>query len=519
MSMEQLRLDFTKPKDLALLSASELFDIANQDLLQSIREDSRFERKPAGIHVAALSEYFSMFANTKPDGGIIVIGMENDGRATGCIGVGTGKINLIERVGDIHCPDAKYDLKRIPVLRGDGQKDFLFLFHVYYHPSKVIKTVKQDAFIRRGESKTKLTASEVRELQLDKGEVELELEPVTMLEYPAAFDLDLICHYADSFRKSRGLRRDYSNKDILALRHLGELRGTNFVPNVACCLLFAKDPTTVVPGCKIRFLRFEGEIEGSGEEFHPVKDIWIEGNIPSLISEVEGILNSQLRDFSRLGDDRRFYTAPEYPPLAWHEGVVNACVHRSYGLRAMNVFVKMFDDRLVVESPGGFPGLVTPQNIYDMHSPRNPYLMDAMYYLEFVRCAHEGTRRIRDSMLGLGLPEPEFGEKDVSYALVRVTLRNSIKQRMVWIDSEVSPIVGEAISKLLTDHERRVINFLAENETINVSQVQRLTQRSWPSAKKLLEHLAEMGLLEHHRRNDLDRDPQAYYALADRNTG
>jgi ATP-dependent DNA helicase RecG len=67
------------------------------------------------------------------------------------------------------------------------------------------------------------------------------------------------------------------------------------------------------------------------------------------------ILTSQLRDFTRLGDDGVFYTAPEYPNAAWYEALVNAVVHRSYGLKNMNIFVKMFDDKLVIESPGGLP--------------------------------------------------------------------------------------------------------------------------------------------------------------------
>ena len=39
----------------------------------------------------------------------------------------------------------------------------------------------------------------------------------------------------------------------------------------------------------------------------------------------------------------------------------------------------MFDDRLVIESPGTFPTFVTPDNIYNMHAPRNPIIMNAMF--------------------------------------------------------------------------------------------------------------------------------------------
>jgi ATP-dependent DNA helicase RecG len=59
----------------------------------------------------------------------------------------------------------------------------------------------------------------------------------------------------------------------------------------------------------------------------------------------------------------------------------------------MNVFVKMFDDKLVIESPGGFPPLVTPENIYTSHHPRNPTLMRAMFYLGLVKEHAEGTKR------------------------------------------------------------------------------------------------------------------------------
>ena len=107
------------------------------------------------------------------------------------------------------------------------------------------------------------------------------------------------------------------------------------------------------------------------------------------IHKAEGVLKSQLRTFSRLGEGGKFFTSPEYPEFAWYEAIVNACVHRSYGngMKNMTIFVKMFDDRLVVESPGAFPAFVTPKNIYDMHNPRNPYLMEGMFYMRFVKCA------------------------------------------------------------------------------------------------------------------------------------
>jgi len=263
-------------------------------------------------------------------------------------------------------------------------------------------------------------------------------------------------------------------------------------------------------------MRFDGETEGTGEKFNAVKDVIVDqGSVPKQISAFEKLMDGQIREFSRLGKDGMFYTAPEYPKPAWYEAIVNACVHRSYSQKNMNIFVKMFDDRLVIESPGRFMPLVTPDNIYNMHVPRNPHLMDGMYYLNFVKCAHEGTRRIRDTMAQLGLPKPEFTQEEVDYALIRVTLRNNIAVRKVYVDKDASSIIGAVIAQTLGENELRIINFVAENKQISVSQVQRLTGKSWPASSKLLKKLVERSILTNFRKNK-GRDPGSRYMLRTR---
>lgn len=231
-----------------------------------------------------------------------------------------------------------------------------------------------------------------------------------------------------------------------------------------------------------------------------------------MLARAEAAIESQMRNFTRLGSDGKFFTAPEYPKDAWLEAIVNACVHRSYNLKNMNIFVKMFDDRLEVESPGGFPPLVTPENIYDMHEPRNPKLMDALFQLGLVQCAHEGTRRMRDMMRSMNLPAPEFIQSELGGVAVRVTLRNNIAARKVFVDSDAAKLIGEAIFRTLSEDERQIINYLAEKGSINVSEAQRLTGRSWPYARKLMRRLHEKGIVDHSH-NGAERDPQAVFRL------
>jgi ATP-dependent DNA helicase RecG len=495
-----------------LLTVEEIYTRGDPSFFKKQTEDRRIERKPSGHHPDALGEYFSMWANTAPDGGILILGMENDGKITGCSKLNIKQLNRLEQSGRTYCPDARYESKRIETEREDGQKDFILLFHVLYRPDKVVKDVRGTACVRFGDQKRKLSDEEIRELQIDRRQVPFEHEPCG-LRYPTDFNTELIRQFVNNVKSSRAIEERQTDEDVLELRHLGKRNGGRFIPNNACAILFGKDPAEVFPGCKIRFLRFEGEREGTGEHFNAVKDEWVEGPVPMLILEAEKILDAQVRTFSRLATDGKFYAIPEYPKVAWYEAVVNACVHRSYGLRNMNIFIKMFDDRLEIESPGGFPPLVTPENIYDTHHPRNPDVMDAMFYMKFVKCAHEGTRRMRDTMRAMELPAPEFQQKETAHTLVTVTLRNNIKHRKVWIDFDASSLVGEALYQTLTDKERQAINFVAEYKKINVSQAMRLTGLNWHTAKKLLMGLKSKKILDDIRRADLDRDSQSYFYL------
>jgi ATP-dependent DNA helicase RecG len=508
----QLSLNFD-PSVLALLTPDEIWESA-ATLVPHMKEDRRIERKPPRYDAKALGDYFSMWANTSPDGGLIVVGMGDGGEMIGFEREDPKRVNTLEATGPIYCSDARFISKRLPIVNDKGHNDFVLLFRIYYHKSKVVKTASGEAFHRIADRKLKLSTEMIRELEIDKGEIDLELEPAPF-KYPEDFDLELIEDFARGWRTARKLP-EKPILDILQLSHLGDRTKDGFLPNVACALLFAKYPTKHFPGCRIRFLRFDGEFEGSGQSWNATKDEWIDdGPIPRLIKSAEGIIDSQLRTFSRLGPDGKFYTAPEYPKEAWYEALVNACVHRSYGLKSMTTFIKMFDDRFVVESPGGFPPLVTPENIYETHQPRNPRLMTALFYLDFVKCAHEGTRRMRDNMVAMNLPLPIFQQKRGDSANVTVTFRNNIKQRRVWIDADVRDIVSAAILPELSENDRRAINFVAEHGAINVSQMQNLTGLSWETAKKRLMRLVEMRILDHKIREmfGTGRDSKAHFVL------
>lgn len=495
----QLSLQFDQV--LALLTPDEIYAQADEALLRAIHEDRRIERKPPMFHRTELGEYVCMWANTPPDGGIIVVGMADKGTVIGCHELSPKDLNSLEKVGHSFCPEARYESRRVFARTPAGEPTFLVVFRVYYRHGRVAYHVNGNAYNRIGDSIHKLTSDEIQELRIDKGERDYETEPVGLV-YPDDFDMALVRRFVDNFRQIRDAP-DLSTTQVLELRRLGCTEDNRFRPNIACCLLFAQDPGQLFAGCKVRFLRYQGEHEGTGEQYNVVKDEFIEGPIPTLISRTAELLRAHLRDFSRLGKDGHFYTVPEYPREAWFEALVNACVHRSYGFKNMAVVVKMFDDRLVVESPGGFPPFVTPENIYNAGSqPRNPRLMNALYYLQLTREHNEGTRRMRKSMAEMALPEPAFEQLSGAgnYGRVVVTLRNNQNQRKQWVDADVATLLGEAQLKNLSTQERQVLNFLAINGWIRPTQCQEQTGiRRWHTARDLLLGMVDKGILAYHR--------------------
>jgi ATP-dependent DNA helicase RecG len=277
----------------ALLNPDDIYSIASESLLRDIDEGSIYERKPPGIHAENLSEWICMWANTPPMGGLIAVGIADNGDFVGCTNIGTDRLNALEKAGRTFCADARYELQKVPIQNGS---DFVLLIRVLYRPDKVVETNSGNAFIRRGDSKYRLTEEEKRELAIDKGQVSFEQEPCG-LRYPDDFDIDSIARFAAGVKTKKALRTDYTLEQILTNRCLGRFDGRDFVPNIACALLFARTPQAVVPGCMVRFQRFEGTERLSGENRNVVKDIVIEGTVPTLIVETDKVITSQIREF------------------------------------------------------------------------------------------------------------------------------------------------------------------------------------------------------------------------------
>lgn len=512
MELEQFSFNFDLPNldNSATWSPRDIWARLNQRVLEHFREDRRIERKDhKSPNMDDLAIYLSTFSNT-PEGGVLVFGVTDSGEVVGC-GFSIEQINEVERCHVDRCPLAKPEFKRIPVVVNDEAKFCLAVFSPYI--GRLVETNKDEAWIRFGSTKHKMSDEEKRDFRATRQELSFELTQVPIYKFPQDFDLRVVQDFCDTYRDREG--RDWTNEEILVDRHLLSKSESGVItPLNNLVLLAGKDPAMTIAGCRVRVQRFAGTEEGSGASYSPLRDKIIEGNLVKIMTEAQEAIASLIYDVTWLNNDGKFVTTPEYPQWAWFEALVNACVHRSYSFSGTEITVKLFADRMEIESPGGFIPPVNEKTIYDTRASRNPHLMDALRFLGYVRMAREGTRRIRDSMKEYQLPDPQFRQQTLHGVVVRVTLRNDHETRKRSSDKDVANYFGVDLWKKLAEHEIRIAGYAFHNGTIQVSEAQRLTGRTWSTSKKDLERLAAKGVLVFEA-GSFVRDPKAHYRLAD----
>jgi ATP-dependent DNA helicase RecG len=162
-----------------------------------------------------------------------------------------------------------------------------------------------------------------------------------------------------------------------------------------------------------------------------------------------------------------------YPAEALHEIVTNAVLHRDYSI-ATDVQIRVFENRIEVESPGRLPGHVTTRNILKTQFSRNGVL---------VRLVHK-------------FPDPP--NKDVGEGLNTAfdAMKKSRLRPPVIRETENAVIVEIRHDKLATAEES-VMDYLANHDEITNREARELTGISSENTMKdVFLRLAKRNLIE-----------------------
>ena len=279
---------------------------------------------------------------------------------------------------------------------------------------------------------------------------------------------------------------------------------------VAGALLFAQDPSVMMPQARVRVLRYDGVRMETGERLNITKERTFCGPLPKVIEGAHALISGMLREFQFLGPDGKFRTVPEYPEFAWFEGLVNAVTHRDYAFRGDHVRVSMFDDRLEIVSPGALPNIVTLDNMRETRYSRNPRIARTLVEFGWVRELNEGMLRIYSEMRSMLLGAPTYSEPD--NAKVRLTLENNIVARTVRRREALEDRLSPESMAPLGVYELAAVRLAFANGKVTAAELAEHIGRGRRTAIRVLKGLSkDGGLLEWH--GSSATDPNQFYTL------
>ena len=154
--------------------------ITDEYLKKSV-ESLYFDRKRGKIKPLDLANTIAAFANA--NGGVVAVGITDDGKYEGLNTYGEEVFNNIQKcVVNFLSPLPLYKTEIINIKNDNGVNDIIILFHVLPASNYIIRNVKDEVYLRQGDSSVKLNSNQVRSLEYDKNQREAARLPFLNFE-------------------------------------------------------------------------------------------------------------------------------------------------------------------------------------------------------------------------------------------------------------------------------------------------------------------------------------------------
>ncbi|MFF2878147.1 ATP-binding protein [Gottfriedia sp. NPDC057991] len=372
------------------------------------------------------------------------------------------------------------------------------------------KGMKRGSYIRVGDSDELMNDYEIYNLMVSRGQAQ---EDKKLVLKATLNDLDhkLIKKLLDNVKKFKPklyrLLEKESYEEQLKKLNIADKVKENWFPTIAGLLVFGLYPQQFFPALNITFLvlphKEMGILGQNGERF--LDNRKIEGNIPEMIDEVERIILRNMKQKTIIQGLNRL-DIWEYPEDAIREAVRNTVIHRDYSelMYSNYIQIRMFPDRLEIESPGTLYGDVTLNNLLTTSKARNTFIITLLEDLKIVENRGSGIDTMMQTMKLAHLEPPQFKETRNSFM---VTFRNHnffTEDAVKWLSS-----MGDVT---ISDGQAAALVYVKNKERITNREYQELNSVESVKATKELRYLLEQGLLVQHGTRG-----GAFYTLSDEN--
>lgn len=333
------------------------------------------------------------FANT--NGGIILIGVSDKGEIKG---IQIGKETIQKWANQISQITEPRVIPQIE-LHEEKQNKVAAIF-IKEYPIKPV-SVKGRCYMRVGNSNRVIPTQEIAQMHFHSTGMSWDKLPVrdATLE---DIDFEKVKRYIKKANEAGRRKIENDEEPLKVLEKLELIKDGK--PTWGAILLFRKGHKRFLSQAAIHCGRFK-------EETIVIDDRMIENNIIEQIDEAMDFIRKNINvKFIMTGRPEREQVW-DYPLEALREAIINAVCHRDYTILS-NIDVRIYDDKLIVWSPGGLPSGITLDELYSPHSSklRNKGIAEVLYDVELIEQWGSGIEKMRKACSNSGLPEPIFEE-------------------------------------------------------------------------------------------------------------
>lgn len=431
-------------------------------IILNVQEGHFNDVKALEISPAKITNTISAFANTS--GGEIYVGVEEIYGAEGYIRAWRGFEDTEAANGLIQAIEALSPLGNhysFVLLQCDTLHGLVGHITVY-KTKEILNASSGKAYVRRGAQNLPVIGDEaLQRLKYDKGLVSFEDEIVADLPLKEISNSSAIIEFMLNVVPTAEPEQWLEKQRI----SVGER------PTVAGTLLFNDEPQAILPKrSAVKIFQYKTKAEGERDTlaFDPIT---IEGPIYDLIYTAVENCKEIVESVQKLKPEG--LERVSYPQEALHEIITNAVLHRDYSIAA-DVQVRVFDNRIEIESPGRFPGHVTEENVLREQFARNP---------KIVRLINK-------------FPEPP--NKDVGEGLnTAFEAMEKLRLKAPIIQENENSVLVVLKHESLGSPEQLVMKYLETHESITNSTARDITGiKSENTMKRVFYRLRDSNLLE-----------------------
>ena len=393
------------------------------------------------------------FANT--DGGVVYVGIDNDGNVVGLTNVDQEYTRITNGIRDAIMPDVTMFVRfsiqenkvvRITVSEGTNKP--------YYLKGKGLKP--SGVFVRQGASSVPASPEQIR--QMIKESDGDTFEEMRSMEQDLSFDAaaNAFKKYGVQFgaEKYRALGITQKNDELFTNLALIISDQCTHTTKVA---VFGDDSNTI----------FKDNKEFGGSVFTQLEDTF---NYLMLCNRTQATFKGLER-----------IEKQDYPEEALREALLNALVHRDYSFSG-SIIINVNDERMEFISIGGLlPGLSTDDIRIGISQPRNKNLAEMFHRLRLIESYGTGIRRIYKLYENCPV-QPVIEATPNAFKMVLPNM-NAVS------DEVIKPEAG------ITPQMKKVLDYITEHGQITDEAIQNLLGIKKTRAFDLMKQMKNKGLV------------------------